>query len=135
MHDVLHAIKSFVESFPPGLFPLLLAIPALSVFQSKIHKWLSVQSPKVKVFISLVLSTLVVLLPHWIGILNGDKNILGAYTTMVLSGMSLFYNWVLKEKPQLDAALAPETVNVPELKQPETPPAPAEPVSDFGPQE
>lgn len=129
----MDAIKDFVNSLPPGLLPLLLAAPAVSVLQSKIHKWLSVQSSRVKMLISLVLSVLVVLLPHWIGLLQGDVTLMGAYGSSFLTGMTLFYQFILKEKPKLDADLAPEQVAVPEPK-PVEQPAPVDSAAEFGPQ-
>jgi hypothetical protein len=136
----MEAIKTFVNSLPAGLIPLILASPLISVFQSKIHKWLSVQSSKVKMLISLVLSILVVLIPHWIGLLKGDATLMGAYTSAFLTGMTLFYNFILKEKPSLDVDLSPNVIAVPEtLPEPtaQTAPAqtaPAETAAEFGPE-
>lgn len=131
----MNGIKDFFLNLPPGLVPLLLSAPALSVFQAKLHKWISVQSPKVKLLISVALSTLVVLLPHYIGILNGSAELLGAYTTAVLSVMTMFYQFILKEKPKLDADLTPDVPPVIEPKPLEVQPAPKETASEFGPQQ
>lgn len=135
MHELAHNLKSFLESFPPGVFPLLAAAMGLSALQLKLHKWLSIQSPKVKVSISALLSACMVLLPHWIGILQGDKNLLGAYTAEVLSVMSLFYNLILKETDQLNVDMSPDEIVTPEPPVPLVEqPAQPEPASDFGPQ-
>lgn len=131
----MHAIKDFLLSFPPGFFPLLAAALGLSAFQQKIHKWISYQKSWFKVTVSVVLSSLLVLLPHWIGLLQGDKNLLGAYTAEVFTVMSVFYNFLLKEKNQLNVDLSPDEIATPVLpQQPTEQPAQAETAAEFGPQ-
>lgn len=110
----MHDIKHFVESFPPGVFPLLAAALGLSAFQQKLHHWLSVQSGRIKMLISVGLSILIVLIPHWIGILQGNTDLLGAYSAEVLSGMTVFYTFLIKETPQINADLSPEQIVVPD---------------------
>lgn len=130
----MNTVTNFFLSLPPGLVPLLLAAPALSVFQTKFHKWLSVQNSKLKLLISIVLSTLVVVLPHWIGVLHGSASLLGAYTTAVLSAMTIFYQFLLKEKPQLDADLTPDAPPLVETKPPVVQPVQGETAAEFGPE-
>lgn len=109
----MQTIKNFIDSFPPGVFPLLAAALGLSAMQQKLHHWLSIQNAKVKMTITIVLSILVVLLPHWIGILQGTKDMLGAYSTMVLSAMTIFYHFLIKEVPDLNVDLSPDEVVLP----------------------
>lgn len=113
---MLHTIKQYIDSVPPGVFPLLAAALGLSAFQQKLHKWLSVQNSKLKMLISIVLSIAIVLLPHWIGILSGGKDLLGGYTTMVLSAMTVFYHFLIKETPDLNVDLAPDVLIEPTLQ-------------------
>lgn len=101
----MHELKQFIESFPPGVFPLMAGAFGLVSLQTRIHKWLSVQSPRIKVTISLVLGSMLVVIPHWIGILQGNKNLLGAYGAEVLTVMNYAYNWLLREKPLIDTDL------------------------------
>lgn len=128
----MHAIKDFLLSFPPGFFPLLAAALGLSAFQQKVHKWISYQKSWFKVTVSVALSSLLVLLPHWIGLLQGDKNLLGAYTTEVFTVMSVFYNFLLKEKPQLNDDLTPDAPPLVEPR-PEVQPAPVDSAAQFAP--
>lgn len=125
----MHNIKQFIESVPPGVFPLLAAALGLSAFQQKLHHWLSVQSGKLKMTISMILSVLIVLLPHWIGILSGNKYLLGAYTTEVLSAMTIFYTFLIKESSQINEDLSLDQIVIPEP--PVAEPVPEETVANF----
>lgn len=110
---MLDHIKTFVESLPSGVFPLLAASLGLSAFQQKLHTWLSVQSRKIKQTISIILAVLIVLLPHGIGVLAGNAQVLGAYTAMVLAAMTVFYNFLIKETPAINADLGTAAVQAP----------------------
>jgi hypothetical protein len=68
----------------------------LSAFQQKVNKWFSVQSDKVKTFITLALSSLPVAVPAILGFIQTNPQFLGAATTAVFTLMTVIYRVFIK---------------------------------------
>lgn len=117
---MIDAVVRFYQSLPPEVIALIVSTIPLSAFQMKLTKWFSMQSDKIKQVITGVVSLLAVLIPALLGWLSASPEILGAYATLVFTGMTYSYRFVVKPaKNLIDDAKAYRAVPV----EPQTAPA------------
>lgn len=96
LNNLINTGVSAYHAVPSEVWPLIAASGVLSGFQLKVHDWFSVQSPKVKQFITLVISGLAAGIPAALGWLSSNPTVIGANTALVFSGMTLLYRFVVK---------------------------------------
>ena len=98
---MISSIVHFYHSIPKEVWALLASSIGLSAVQMKLTKWFSLQSDKVKQFVTGLISLLAVVVPAITGLLSASPQILGAYTTLVFTGMTFSYRYVVKPASNL----------------------------------
>lgn len=93
--EFLDALTRVAETIANN-WPLIVAALGLSAFQVKINKWFNLQSDRLKVTITGVLSVLGAGIPLALGWLSSNPEFLGAYSAVVFSTMTFAYRFVIK---------------------------------------
>lgn len=93
--EFLEALTRVAETIANN-WPLIVAALGLSAFQVKINKWFNLQSDRVKVSITGLLSALAAGIPLALGWLTANPEFFGAYTSVIFLTMTFAYRFIIK---------------------------------------
>jgi hypothetical protein len=94
--DFLNSAFNFTNDHWQLIVGLPFVALILSAFQEKVNKWFRVQSPKVKLFITIFLSSLPAGIPAILGFIQSNPQFLGAATGAVFMGMTVIYRVLIQ---------------------------------------